>query len=190
MGEIKQNPRQAELLAKFQQGIQKNYSWFKKYAASIPQGEPMPYHPNFEMDEEEYNELMALMESNKTTPSEQEELVIVNENELITFQSQGKLKAFEDLKINLEKKEIRFKNQVLQFDEAIHDETIENEFKSKWKGYRWVSTSIDSLDAQRVVHVEFVIGQLEDEGKIYMEVKEKIINNERVVSDLFIPVLF
>ncbi len=61
MDGIKQNPKQAELTAKFQAGIRENQEWFMVYIKTVPEGEPMPYHPNLGMTNDEYNEFHNLM---------------------------------------------------------------------------------------------------------------------------------
>jgi hypothetical protein len=53
-------PALAEIAEKLREAASKNPEWWREYAQQTPPGEPLPYHPKMEIDEEEYAEYVTL----------------------------------------------------------------------------------------------------------------------------------
>lgn len=74
-------------------------------------------------------------------------------------------------------------------------EDDDNGFNSRWKGFNWTyeyPNNIDFTDLNNltVTQVKFTIGQLEKNGKIYMQIKERLITNGIKGDDIQLPILF
>ncbi len=198
MDSVIQSPRQAELTRKFREGIQKNWEWFAQYSKTVEPGQPMPYHPNMGITEEEFNELQRYMSNIELVSSGTASFRIENENDIIQFKANGRLKLLELVKINLKTNEVNVGKYELAFadtDNVVDDSTG---LKSKWKGYTWryeepKDISLDALqDLQTLKAKQYkvTIGRLEKNGKTYMSIKGQEFDNGEKQVGFEIPLVF
>lgn len=196
--EIKPSFRLLELSLKLKIGISKNQEWFIEYLKTVPEGEPMPYHPNMGMPEEEYNEFLQLSGNMEVMSMGQENLEIKKGDTFVTFRGTGKLSLFDNVKIDLKNNQIYYKDYILAYEKETIVEDDSNGFKSKWKGYIWRYTlpddieDVDFTDLSNlsITNVKFTVGQLESNGRIYLKLKEEIVENGVKIEDDELQILF
>lgn len=198
MDGIKQNPRQASLTKKLQQGIKNNYTWFLEYMKTVPEGEPMPYHANLEVTKSEYEELMSYMNNIEVVSTGKENIEIIIKNDTIYFKSKGKLSDLDSLKIDLKGNTVLFGQLKLLFSDSSNITNERNGLRSKWKGYTWKFEDpkdlklddLKDLSNLKIKMYSFTIGRLEKNGKTYLSIKGREIENGEKTVEFEIPVIF
>ncbi|GAB5566122.1 MAG: hypothetical protein Wins2KO_31850 [Winogradskyella sp.] len=198
MDDIKQNPRQAELMAKFQKGIENNYEWFAENMQNVAPGHPMPYHPNLGLSKEEYEEFQILIKDIEIASSGVEDVEIIKNDSTISFKSNGKLKILDAIKINLDRNEITMGEYTLFYSGPANIDNDKNGLKSKWKGHNWIYEFPKDLSADKMKDIEnliaknykFTIGKLEKNGKTFMQIKGLEINKGVKEVQFDIPIMF
>ena len=181
MDGIKRNPRQLELTRKIQSSLQNNWEWYQEYIKTAKKGEPLGYHPNLGITEKEYDEFLKISKDIEVESTGKEDLEIINADDKIKFKAEGKLSIFNDLTIDIKNNQILYKEYVLPFLDKVNIEDSDNGLKSKWKGYNWAyeypvitdETDLTDLENLNITIVRFTIGQLDKNGKIYMQIKER-----------------
>lgn len=196
--EYKQSPRQAELMVKFQKGIQNNYEWFAENMQKVAPGQPMPYHPNLGLSKEEYEELQVLIKNFEITSSGSEDVEIIKSDSIISFKANGKLKILDAVRINLEKNEIIIGEYTLTYSGPANIDNDKNGLKSKWKGHNWAYEFPKDLSVDKIKDIDnliaknykFTIGKLEKNGKTFMQIKGLEINKGVKEVQFDIPIIF
>jgi hypothetical protein len=193
-----QNPRQVELMMKFQEGIQKNYEWFMEEMKTVDQGKPMSYHPNLGLSEEEYKEFLSIIKDFESTSSGKEAVEIIKNDTVIVFKANGKLKILEEVKIHLYDNTIIIGPYKLSYAGPANITSSENALKSKWKGHNWSYEFPENMnpdllkDLENLVarHYKFTIGRLEKNGKTFMQIKGLEFNKGVKEVEFDIPLIF
>ncbi len=188
---IKQFPEQEELSLRIQQSIEENYDWFVGFMQNVPNGQPMPYHPNLGVTEEEYNYLGSMMADPELVPLSQERLAVIKSGGKFTFSANGDLKSLEVLTIDLDKNVVSFNGVEMAYEKSLNITDASKALKSKWKGYRWSYVNPVNPTAEMIADREnlnasnyaFTIGKLEKNGKTYMRVQAMdIVNGVKTVQ--------
>ena len=198
MDGIKSNPRQLELTKKIQSSLQNNWEWYQEYIKTIKKGEPLGYHPNLGITEKEYDEFLKISKDIEVESTGKEELEIINTDSEIKFKADGRLSIYNNLTIDIKNNQILYKEYVLTFLEKVNIKDSDNGLKSKWKGYNWAyeypvitdETDLTDLGNLNITIVRFTIGQLEKNGKIYMQIKERKMENGVKTVENQIPIMF
>lgn len=190
---IRVSPRQAELTKKFQEGVQKNETWFASYMQSVPEGQPMPYHANMGLSKAEYEELQGFAETTDVISSGNEEITIEKKGEVIEFKAQGKLEVLNHVKIDLKTNTVKVGELDLPFADKDEITTDKNGLKSKWKGYTWsfedTNGSEDPQTLSAVIY-KVTIGQLEKNGKTLLKIKGVEMEEGEKSVEFDLPVVF
>ncbi|MFN8357581.1 MAG: hypothetical protein U0Y10_24195 [Spirosomataceae bacterium] len=198
MDGVLQNPRQAELTKKFQAAIKENYGWFLEYMKTVPEGEPMPYNSKLGLTKEEYTELMGFMDNVEVVSTGKEDIKIEIKNDFISFKSHNKLADLDSLTIDLKNNIVTFRQYKMLFADTLNITTEKNGLKSKWKGYSWkfeVPNNLDIADLKdlstlNMIQYKFTIGRLEKNGKTYMSLKGREVEDGAKTVDFELPVQF
>ncbi len=198
MDGIKSNPRQLELTHKLQSSIQKNWEWYQEYIKTAKKGEPLAYHPNMGITEEEYAEFLKLANDVEVESTGTEKLEIINADNKINFKGDGRLSIYNDLTIDITNNQILYKDYTLPFLDEVNIENADNGLKSKWKGYNWAyeypviseETDLTDLENLNITVIRFTVGQLEKNGKIYVQIKERKLESGIKTVDNQIPIMF
>jgi hypothetical protein len=198
MDGIKRNPRQLELTQKIQSSLQNNWEWYQEYIKTVKKGEPLGYHPNLGITEKEYDEFLKISKDIEVESTGKEDLEIINADNKIKFNADGRLSIYNDLTIDIENNQILYKDYVLPFLDEVNIEDADNGLKSKWKGYNWAyeypvitdETDLTYLKNLNITIVRFTIGQLEKNGKIYMQIKERKMESGVKTVENQIPIMF
>lgn len=195
---IKQNPKQAELMEKVKQGVQKNYDWFVDYSKEHTDVKPLPYHVNFGVTEAEYKEMLSGMKNIEQTSSGTESVTILKEGNKITFKNSGKLKILEAVSFDLTTNTVKLGNSVLQFDTNTDVTSDDNALKSKWKGFNWKLEEPNDLDPGQFKDLEnltvklykVTLGRLDKNGKTFFQLQGKEFVKGEMKVNFDIPLVF
>lgn len=198
MDGVLQNPRQVELTKKFQSAIQKNYDWFLEYMKTIPEGQPMPYHEKLGLTKEEYAELMDFMNNVEVVSSGKEDIIIEVKDDFIRFKSKNRLTSLDSLTIDLKNNIVSFGRYKMPFADTLNITTDKNGLKSRWTGYSWKFEEPKNLDINALkdlssltmIQYKFTIGRLEKNGKTYMSLKGREVEEGAKTIDFELPVQF
>lgn len=195
---VKQAPRQIELSEKLQASIAKNYEWFVDYMKSVPEGQQMPYHINFGLTKDEYAELQRFMENIELVSTGNEKISIEHKDDIISFKSVNKLVLLNSLKINLKNKVVLFNNLKIPFSDTLNITSDKNALKNKWRGYCWILEEPKKFGANELKNLQnlkgrqykLTVGRLEKNGKTYMSLKGREIENGEKKIDFELPLQF
>lgn len=195
---VQQNPRQIELTKKLQSSITQNYEWFVDYMKAVPPGEKMPYHVKLGLTKEEYDELMDLMDNIEMVSTGTENIAVQIKNDIIYFKSQNKLSKLDSLTIDLKNNMVSFGQIKIPFADKLNITSDKNALKSKWMGYSWILEEPKDLDINamkdlsnlKMRQYKLTIGRLEKNGKTYMSLKGREIENGVKTVDFELPVQF
>jgi hypothetical protein len=198
MDGVLKNPRQVELANKFQLAIKENYDWFLEYMKTVPEGEPMPYNEKLGLTKDEYTELMGFMNNVEVVSSGKEDIVIEVKDDFIRFKSHNKLADLDSLLIDLKNNIVTFGKYKMPFADTLHVETDKNGLKSKWNGYSWKFEEPKDLDINafkdissiQMIQYQFTIGRLEKNGKTYMSLKGREVEDGVKTVDFQLAVQF
>jgi len=198
MDGVLQNPRQAELTIKFQNAVKENYDWFLEYIKTVPEGEPMPFNAKLGLTKEEYSEMMGFMNNVEVVSTGKEDIFIEIKDDFIRFKSQNKLADLDSLVIDLKNNIVTFGRYKMTFADTLNITTDKNGLKSKWKGYNWKFEDPKNLDISalkdlstlKMIQYKFTIGRLEKNGKTYMSLKGREVEDGAKTVDFELPVQF
>ena len=198
MDGVLQNPRQTELTKKFQTAIKENYDWFLEYMKTVPEGEPMPYNAKLGLTKEEYKELMDFMNNVEVVSTGKEDIAIEIKDDFIRFKSHNKLADLDSLIIDLKNNIVTFGQYKMTFADTLNITTDKNGLKSKWTGYSWKFEDPKNLDISdlkdlstlKMIQYKFTIGRLEKNGKTYMSLKGREIEDGAKTVEFELPVQF
>lgn len=198
MDGVLQNPKQVQLTKKFQSAIKENYDWFLEYMKTVPEGEPMPYDEKLGLTKGEYPELMEYMDNVEIVSTGKEDITIEIKNDLIRFKSHNKLADLDSLIIDLKSNIVIFGQYRMTFADTLNITTDKNGLKSKWTGYSWKFEDPKDLDISdlkdlitlKMIQYKFTIGRLEKNGKTYMSLKGREVEDGAKTVDFELPVQF
>lgn len=168
--------RLKELTDKFKKGISENWEWYVDYLKQYENLKPLPYHVNFGLTKDEYEELGRSLDDVEVISVGKTVLSISKEDDLIRFQStDGKLVLIDFVTIDLRQNVILIGglDRVLKYDGKIDVSDEKNALKSKWSGHNWSfewpkdqsSINFSDLENLSVKNYRFTVGRLEKSGK-------------------------
>lgn len=169
------------ITAKMKESVQKNSEWYLDYIKKSKEGEALPYHENFGVSEQEYNEvlnsgnLMKLIKKDEGTISFNK----IGE-QTYKIKTSGGIKLLDGMVIDLSNNKIQ-----TEFGECSYGSKVvasdEQKITGRWNGHTW-SYQEDNF------FVNVSIGKYENENKaiIYIKIKgirdNKAVNNEEFIQ--------
>ena len=198
MDGIMADPRMEVLVKKFKENSQKNYEWFVDYVAKSPSGQPLPYHINFGMTENEYKEMQDYMNNINIVSTGTEELTIIKNNDTIRFKAKGKLSVLDTVIISLEKNMVTIGEHQLTFQDKVIVDGNKSALKDSWKGYKWEFSEPKNPDAVdfknpqqlNLIGYGFTLGRGDENGKTMMFIKMREITNGVQTMHFELPLVF
>lgn len=198
MDGVKGHPRLAQLTAKFQEGIKNNYEWYIEYMKTIPEGEPMPFHSNLGITKAEYEEMVEYLNSVEIASSGKEKIRIELNKDTIYFKANGKLSYYNSLKIDIRNNLVFFDEYKMLFSDTSNITDDKNGLRSRWKGYTWkfeepMGITLDDLkDLENLKMKEYsiTIGRLEKNGKTFIQLKGREVEDGVKNVEFELPVIF
>lgn len=196
MDGIKRDMRLSELQTKYQMGAREHYDWYVDYIKNYNIGEPIPYHENFGLTPDEFKERQERIDKITFYSTGLQEIEIIKNNGIISFKADKKLKAFENVQLNLNNNTAQIGDYVLHFSDTLNINHKNNGFKSKWKGYVWSFENPPNmrLEALRnftglnVVQYKITVGQLEN-GNTLFSIKATEVQQGIIVLDIDLSVI-
>lgn len=196
MDGIKRDMRLAELQTKYQQGAREHYDWYVEYIKNYNLGEPIPYHENFGMTTEEFQERQDRINKITFYSTGLQKIQIIKENGIIRFKADKKLKNFENVRFNLKKNTAHIGDYALQFADSIHINNTNNGFRSKWRGYVWTYENpkdihleaLKNITGLNVVQYKITLGQLEN-GDALLILKATEVEQGIILFDMDLPII-
>lgn len=203
---VKMDPRYELLYSKFMIAVRENNEWFLEQQKIVEQtGNPMPYHPNIGMTEDEYDEFKALMEKGpgvEMIKSGTAKVTFDYQDDIIYLKGTGRLDILNDVKIDLEENVVWIGDFKLDNFQEINVDNDNNGLKSKWRGYQWryettnkpngFSELESTEDFQTLIMKQYklTIGRLEKDLTTYIEITEKEMENGVKTKTIQIPFKF
>jgi len=190
--------RMVVLTERFKESIALHPEWFMETISGLQDGEPMAYHPNMGLTNEEYAEYKSLTDSVMAYSSGQEQITISMEDSILGFQGTGRLEIIDMIKIDLKENMAYISNIALPFADTVIVSDPKNSFRSAWIGYSWESGSalersqfnMDSLAAMTITEYDVTVGRIERTNKTYLKVTAKEMNQGVKELNLELPILF
>ncbi|MFC2130475.1 hypothetical protein ACFLSQ_03485 [Bacteroidota bacterium] len=199
--------RWQELNLKLLTAVRQHKEWFNEQIKIVEQtGEPLKYHSNLGMTEEEFNEWIVQRKNGtdiEMVKSGSETVFIKSEDNVISFSSTGKLEILDSIKIDLKEKIVRFGYYKLEQIDTINVDSDKNGLKSKWKGYSWrydfsnkpdgfnaLLEDMEEVKTLKMKILKLTIGKLETDGKTYIEITHKELENGIRIKNIQIPFKF
>jgi hypothetical protein len=178
--------RYDEINEKMSRSISENLEWFAEY--TLNNDKPLPYHKKFGITEAEYTYFLNYSNKNfDLIQTGEENLVITNEGEDVTFVGTGDLRFMRKLKFNTNDSTIAFIGNVLEFDSFFIVDNTDNIYKSKWKGYSWSfyeNVSVENLvNTTDMKYYSVTIGYLEDKQERLLIIEGRQIEEGEIVVD-------
>ena len=198
MDGVEEDPRAKELAIKIAAGIRNNYDWSIAYLKTMQPGKEIPYHPNFEMSEEEYNELQARIRNARLYATAHEKVKVVYTNNTISFRAPEILEILEAVKINLITNQVMVSDYILTFTDTMNITSDDNPLRKKWKGYSWTFREPNPFDFEvlrdpsrlNAKLYRFTIGQIEGSNQVYISIKGKEAFEGEGVVEFEYPLIF
>ncbi|MDF3001823.1 MAG: hypothetical protein K0Q48_1942 [Bacillota bacterium] len=173
--------RLTELMDKLQIGIAANPDWLSDYVQEY-EGKPLPYHPNFGLSQEEYEEYLSLSDHIKMYKSADGIIAIekTDEEQYKISQVEG-LRLIDNITIDLAKNTVSTNFGTCKYNGEVKasDQQIAT---GRWNGYSWILE--DMADSSNYQSIQFNLGQMEDTKKIIMYYQVRLANGENRIDDL------
>ena len=194
MNGVKQTDRQIELNNKFKSGIQKNYEWFQTYLKelNLEEGQPTPYHENFELTESEYHDLQSYL-SNIKLVSTGLMMMNIEKSESTIVMTPSDQTQIKKIRIDLEENYVMFDSLKLKFSDTLRVTDNSNAFNSSWTGYEWrLEPNIDSIDIlnledMSIYQFKLIVGQFKKKNQTYISIKGREVVNGIQTKDFNYP---
>ena len=194
MNGVKQSDRQVELNNKFQSGLKKNYEWFQGYLKelNLEDGEPTPYHENFEMTETEYNELQSYL-NNINLVSTGFMMMNIEKTSTNIKMIPSDQTHINKISINLKENYAMFDSLKLNFSDTLRITDESNAFNSSWTGYQWkLEPNMDSinmfnLESINIFQYKLIVGQFKRTNQTYISIQGREVINGVKTKDYNYP---
>lgn len=184
--------RYVELTRQFQVALDEQAEWLQGYLQenSTP-GEPLPWHENFGLTEEEYAELLDLADEVRLRPVRKATLEIVREDPWISFKaadgvSDG-LGALNDVTLDLGQRKV-----TTPFGDCANFVAVSSEMDTRaaepWNGMTCQRTQGDPQGSAQIV--AFSLGKYAEDDAVFLSYEGKKIQNGTFVdrADVFLSI--
>lgn len=199
------NASQRAIVEKMKLAIKDNEEWFSKTMKELKPGEPIPYHKNLGINEEEYAVFKEFSQSVKIDKIGAIELKIIRKENSIHFEPKDFGDYLKYLVIDLKDKRVRVDSLGLEYKEQI----IMNAKRTTlvagpWAGYCWQLEEVKKdgqliSDPNKVVPAEMgeldiksikvIIGKLDQSNQCFLYLKSNIVNKGHVLAKQDIALL-
>lgn len=180
--------RYVELARRLQASLDEQQEWLQGYLREHQQpGQPLPWHPNFRLTEQEYSELRSLGEQIRLRPAGRATVEITLEAGTLTFDAPESLDALNDLTLDLAQRKVNTPfGDCADFEPARSGSA--NAATEPWRGVTCQRTQGDLQDTGRVV--SFSLGRYEEDDALFLSYEGKKVENGAFVdrADVFVSV--
>lgn len=199
---IKMSPRRQLLQDKFMNAMKADPDWFLAQQKQVQlTGKEPAYDARLGMTEAEWEEYKTLMSSPgdmEAEPSGSETINIRNVGGSIHFKAGGRLADFNEISIDLNKKEVYMMGRTLPLIDTICVKNEQNVFKTAWRGYEFQFTddpnrgmpkNKEELQSLNMVLYTFTLGLFPKTGRTYIEIAGSEVANGRELKRFKLPVI-
>jgi hypothetical protein len=203
MDEVRMSPRRLELQTKFMKAIKENSEWFMQQQELVEKtGQGISYDTRLGMTEEEWEEYKGYindMSDIEAVSSGKVEVIILRENDIISFKADGKLKYLNSITIDVKNNLINVNEYKLSPIDTICVTNANNAFKTAWRGYKWrysdpadpiMPTSQEDISRVTMKLYSFTLGLFENTGRTYIEISGSEISGGTQTIKYKIPIVF
>ncbi|WP_312792146.1 hypothetical protein [Sphingobacterium sp.] len=198
LGAPSMNAAQAEILEKMKLSIKQHEEWFVKTMKELKPGEPIPYHSNLGISEQEYAVFMQFSEAVKMDKIGVVRLKILRKDNSIYFEPVDFPQYLKELSIHLKDHTILVDSIALKYkSHRVMDSKNTTLAAGAWKGYSWEFEEIskdgkhmvdrDQIDpseigALDIKSIKLTIGQLDHSNQCFLYLKSDIVNKGHVIA--------
>lgn len=192
------DPRLLELQKRMTEAVKQKSAWFKEYKQMY--GQPVPYHPNLGLSQDEYKELLQLYSQNKPELqlSAVEDVEVTAKKNSILFKGKNDLQFMNDLEIDIRNNLVRLNGHELEFLEEENTNDADNIFRTSYSAYTYqflepgnaVKLSPNDYKKQNVSIYKVTIGKLERGNRTFMIIKGLEFDGGQKTFDFEAPIIF
>jgi len=196
---------QVAVVEKMKLAIKDNEDWFLKAMKELKPGEPMPYHKNLGISEEEYKDFMQFSKSIKIDKVGTIKCKIIRRDSVIHFEPEGYADYLKYLEIHLKDQTVIVDSILLQYKTQITKDAKRTTLVAgPWKGYSWQLEELrrdgqlvadpDKVDPTEIREldlkfIEVIIGKLDHSDQCFLYLKSSIVNKGHVLAKQDIALL-
>jgi hypothetical protein len=171
--EMKQLER---IMDKMKIGIQTNYEWYAGYLQSAKAGEPLPYHKNFGISQDEYNTFLQATGKVKLEKYATGTIKFVPlDNHVYEIEVSKNFKELDKIQVDLVNNTVKTKYGVATYDGKI-EASDDQKLTGRWSGEEWRLHN----DKARFI---FSFGKLEESNKAILRVIIETVDNGKLLAE-------
>lgn len=180
--------RYVELAQRFQSALDENPEWLRGYIRDHRQpGQPLPWHANFGLTEQEYAELRRLGDEIRLRPAGRATVEITLEAQMVTFEAPEPLGSLNDITLDLAQRKV-----TTPFGDCADFEPARaggpSASTEPWSGVTCQRTQGDPQTQGRIV--AFSLGRYEEDDALFLSYEGKKVENGAFVdrTDVYLSV--
>lgn len=205
LGIPRPNVSQLAIVGKMKQAMKANEDWFLKTMKELKPGEPIPYHKNLGISEEEYAAFIEFSQSIKIDKIGGMELNVIRKDNSIHFEPKDFGDYLKYLVIDLKSQRVRVDSLGLEYKGQITMDAKQTTLVAgPWAGYSWqleefkkdgqlisdpnnfVPAEMGELD---IKSIEVLIGRLDHSDQCFLYLKSNIVFKGHVLAKQDIALL-
>jgi len=190
-----QSDRQTVLMKKQIESINQNFEWFKKYLNDNPQNKALPYHKNFGLTPDEYNEYHSLISQLELKEKSIAYLDVKKDDSNIVLTINRDSNSPIKISLNLKENTVNFNNYSLTYSTLLKNKDSNNIHNSPWIGHYWSQfvfpqnedyLYVDDQFEYQIIHIKVIIGKIDKTGETYIQIQERKtrLDNSYVVDGI------
>ena len=159
-------------------------TWFIDYINKNP--DTLLYHPNFGINESEFNKIQAYKKNAPLKSTSTESLMIRGNKDEIRFEGSGFLSVLSETRIDLKNKTAIFKGKMLKLSDIITVNDTLNPIRSSFSGYKFsFKEKRDSIQ----VNYNLSVCWLEKDKLPYLVLSSKENSKNRILENYTLPII-
>lgn len=180
--------RFVELTTRFQTALDEHTDWLQGYIQENGQpGEPLPWHPNFGLTEEEYAEYQELSDEIRLQPTGKATIEVVREDPWVSFKAAEPLAALNGVVLDLGQRKV-----TTPFGDCANFVNVGSDMDTRaaepWNGMTCQRTQGDPQANGQVL--AFSLGRYVEDEALFLSYEGKKIQNGQFVdrADVFLSI--
>ena len=185
-----------EVMKKMKFAIANNTGWYQEVLRGLKPGEPIPYHENLGVTNEEYNALMKSFESVKLGKMFSVPLKVSRVEGLLKFEGGEDLHFLNQVTIDFDSRYVLIQGDSLLYRNTIRMDADNTTLEAgAWKGYTWDKEEIrrdgtlimdaESLDITDNENLDIsmykcTVGKLDNNGQCFLHIKAMVMKKGEI----------
>ncbi len=173
-------PRAEELAEKMRNAFREKPEWLADYIKRNAQpGKPLPYHPNFGVTKDEYDELLQLSKKPRIVTIDTKPVSFDKQDNAFTISSNGAFPFLDGTVIDTRQMSVTTRYGVLRSAQWQTSKGLDSAI-GEWRGYNWHIERLGmGTDGARSIHLELY--RLAS-GETYIDFKAVIVANDQAAA--------